>query len=348
MRITETQFVDLLRRQADQHGAKRKRADFGLRRGIGDDCAVIAQSAKTDLLVTTDLFLEDVHFRSRWMPPRAVGHKTLARGLSDIAAMGGTPRYAFLSLGLPPRLQTSWVNDFLGGFFKLATEAGVVLVGGDTGRSQSGFVADIILAGEAPRGRAILRRGAQEGDEIWVTGRLGVAAAGLAVLEHGSASERKQKSYAEAIEAFLYPQPRLRIGKFLRERKRASAMIDISDGLSIDLYRLCKESGVGARVLEEWIPKAESIPAAGRSKTSQSLRTPAWNALHGGEDLELLFTVPPGRARALPRSIGGVRLTRIGYVMPGSATKQRKQGTSLLLVREGREAPMPVLGFQHF
>lgn len=343
VRITETQFVQLLADKARRHASRLRHpsgrhadalAQAGLRTGIGDDCAVIAQSSGNDLLVTTDLFLEDVHFRHEWQAARSIGHKVLARGLSDIAAMGGIPRYAFLSLGLPSRLSIDWVDDFLSGFFKLAQAAGVVLAGGDTGRSHSGFVADIIVVGDVVRGEAVLRSGARPGDEIWVTGLLGRAADGLAGLEAWGARARRLKSCAEAVRKFLYPEPRLRAGRFLRERKLASAMIDLSDGLSIDLARLCQRSGVGARVFEDSIPRPpETAPD---------------HFLHGGEDLELLFTVPSDRSHQLPARFAGVKLTRIGEIVSGKKGAGKKPRPNLLLVRNGKESDLPVLGFQHF
>ena len=325
MRISETHFVELLRRRARQHAARLGKTS-PLRRGIGEDCAVIAASRQKDLLVTTDLFLEGVHFRRQWQEPASVGYKALARGLSDIAAMGGVPRYAFLSLGLPRRLPSGWMDGFLRGFFRLAAAAKVSLAGGDTGASARDVVADIMIVGETPPNRAILRSGARPGDEIWVTGRLGMAASGLRALQEGNKQEeKKRKSYKADLDAFFFPQPRLRIGQYLREKKLASAMIDLSDGLSIDLARLCEESRVGARVLEASIPRLS--------------RTPMECALDGGEDLELLFTVPARRSQRLPKSLGGAQLTRIGHIIAG-----RK----LLLVRGEKQYPLRVRGFQHF
>ena len=278
MSISERQFVELLRRRARQHATRLEKTS-PLRRGIGEDCAVIAASRQKDLLITTDLFLEGVHFRRQWQEPPSVGYKALARGLSDIAAMGGVPRYAFLSLGLPRRLPTDWMDGFWRGFFRLAAKEKVVLAGGDTGASASGVVADVMIVGETPPNRAILRSGARPGEEIWVTGRLGMAASGLRALQEGKKQQGKARtSHRADLDAFFFPQPRLRIGQHLREKKLASAMIDLSDGLSIDLARLCEESQVGARILEASIPRLS--------------RTPMECALDGGEDLELLFTVP--------------------------------------------------------
>ena len=319
MRITERQFVEVLRRRATAHGGGT--VVSGLRQGIGDDCAVLAHTRQKDLLVTTDLFLEGVHFRRDWQEPVSLGHKGLARGLSDIAAMGGSPRYVFLSLGLPRKTDQHWINGFLTGFLRLAAASKVVLAGGDTGSSAGRFLADVVVIGDAPRNQAILRSGARPGDEIWVTGTLGTAALGLSVLQKG---EKLRRSHA-AFQAFGYPEPRLRIGQYLRRRKLASAMMDLSDGLSIDLARLCEASRVGARIVEAALPRLA--------------QTPLRHALHGGEDLELLFTVPPDRSRQLPRNLGGAPLTRIGQI-----TFERK----LWLLRDHRTQPLPILGFQHF
>jgi len=327
VQIHESQFTELLRQRAA--GAGRP----GLRQGIGDDCAVLAHTRQRDLLVTTDLYLEGIHFRRPWQEPASLGHKALARGLSDIAAMGGTPRFVFLSLGLPckssrgrsPQWDQRWpqrqTDGFLEGFFRLAAASKVVLAGGDTGSSAGGFLADVVVVGDVPRGQAILRSGARPGDEIWVSGTLGTAALGLAVLKRG----RKLRRSHTAFQAFCYPEPRLRIGQYLLRRKLASAMMDLSDGLSIDLARLCEASGIGALL------DADSLP--------RLAQTPLHNALHGGEDLELLFTVSPKRSRQLPRSIGGVPLTRIGRI-----ASERK----LWLIQGNRKKPLPILGFQHF
>ena len=292
-----------------------------MRQGIGDDCAVLRSSRQKDILVTTDLFLEGVHFRRNWQEAAAAGHKALARGLSDIAAMGGTPRYAFLSLGLPKNIRQDWVENFLGGLLELAQSARVTLAGGDTGRSSRGLIADIVVVGDVPRNQAVLRCGARPGDEIWVTGNLGLAGHALRCLQQN----KKRSASPEALQAFFYPQPRLRTGRVLRKRKLASAMIDLSDGLSIDLARLCQASGVGAEIQEAWLPRAAS--------------TPLNCALHGGEDLELLFTVPVERSRLVPKQAGGVRLTRIGRIVA-------RRGLALVQGKKAR--PLPVRGFEHF
>jgi thiamine-monophosphate kinase len=317
VRRGEREFIELLRRSAQ----RRRNKVPGLKHGIGDDCAVLAHTPRKDLLVTTDLFLEGTHFRRKWQDAAAVGHKALARGLSDVAAMGGTPRFVFLSLAIPRTTSNSWLSKFLDGLLRLAAESNVTLAGGDTGASAAGFLADVMVLGEVPRGRAVLRSGARDGDEVWVSGNLGTAAVGLAALEGG----RKLRPSDPAFRAFCFPAPRLRIGDYLREHRLASAMMDLSDGLSIDLARLCEASGLGAEI------NAASIPRLAPTSLHE--------ALHGGEDFELLFTVPPRLSSRVPRSIGGVPLTCIGRIVSGK---------KLWLMEENRKRSLPILGFQHF
>src|SRR5271167_2021409 len=217
--------------------------------GIGDDCAVLPVPRGHEALITTDFSLEGVHFRRDWHPPDSAGHRCLARGLSDIAAMGGIPRAAFLSLALPAELPQQWVDRFIAGLLKLAARFSVSLAGGDTAQSPDGVLADIALLGSVAAGQAILRSGARAGDLIYVTGTLGSSAAALDQLRDGE--KLRPRGHAK----HFYPEPRLAVGQFLRERKLASAMIDISDGLSTDLGHICEESKVGAVV------HAESLPA---------------------------------------------------------------------------------------
>src|ERR1019366_1452252 len=169
-----------------------------------------------------------------------VGHRCLARGLSDIAAMGGIPRAAFLSLALPAELPQSWVDKFVAGLLKLATRFSVSLAGGDTAQSPDGVLADIVVLGSVPTGKAILRSGARAGDFLYVTGTLGAAVAALNQLRNGESL--RPRSHLK----HFYPEPRLAVGQFLREKKLVSAMIDISDGLSTDLGHICGWTGAGA------------------------------------------------------------------------------------------------------
>jgi len=276
--------------------------------GIGDDCAVFRPpGSKTDWLITTDMLIEDVHFRRDAHPARSVGYRVLARGLSDIAAMGGEPRFALLSLALAAWTKTRWVNDFFRGFGALAERTRVALAGGDLARSAK-LSCDIVVCGEAPRGAALRRDGARPGDQICVSGLLGGSALGLRI-QRGAAWKRH-----------LYPEPRLALGRFLRRKLKTTAAMDLSDGLSLDLQRLALASGVSA-VLENEPPRFRGA----------SLE----DALHGGEDYELLFTLPP-RVK-LPAAHEGVLLTRIGSIERG------KPGRVLFLGR-----PLAVRGYDHF
>lgn len=298
------------------------RASKKVRRGIGDDCAVLDIPRGHELLVTTDFSLEGVHFRREWHPAEAVGHRCLARGLSDIAAMGGEPVAAFLSLALPADFPQKWVDDFLRGVLKLAKKHNVPLAGGDTAQSPAGVLADIMVVGSARKGKAITRAGARPGDRVYVTGSLGASAAALKLLY-----ARKKISERDFPRHF-YPQPRLEVGRWLRERGVASAMIDLSDGLSVDLRHICEESGVGADLLPQAVPRAEVHGHA----------VDLAFALHGGEDYELLFTAP--RNKRVPDRIAGVPVSRIGAI-----TRRKK----ILLVNEaGQGVELKAKGWEHF
>jgi thiamine-monophosphate kinase len=303
---------------------KQPRRGPGVVAGIGDDCAILRIPAGHEALVTTDFSLEGVHFRRQWHPAEVVGYRCLTRGLSDIAAMGGEPLAAFLSLGLPRQLAQSWVDRFLRGILELARTSKVSLAGGDTAESPDGVLADIVVVGSAPKGSAIRRSGARVGDRIYVTGELGGSAATLELLFAGC--KLRRKDYAQ----HFHPMPRIEIGKFLREKKLASAMIDISDGLSTDLAHICEESGVGAQILAQAIPRS-------------TIGDPAYEvdlnfALHGGDDYELLFTSP--RGKRVPGRIAGASITQIGHV---------KRGNRIVLMDDqGVGFELLPQGWQHF
>ncbi|HEV7213540.1 MAG TPA: thiamine-phosphate kinase, partial [Chloroflexota bacterium] len=289
---------------------RRARSGTAVALGIGDDCALLRARPGEQIAVTTDLSIDGRHFRLNWHPPESVGHRTLARGLSDLAAMGARPLAAFLSLGLPPRLVrpgrggASWMSRFYDGLLSLADESGVSLAGGDLAES-SVALADIVLVGAVPRGKALLRSGAHPGDAIYVTGPLGASATGLArMAERARAFDptarlRIPPSWAPLLQPHLFPQPRLRQGSWLRVHRAATAAIDLSDGVSTDLAHICEESGVAAEV------DAAAIPLGLGATIDQ--------ALHGGEDYELLFTVAP--SRRIPAQIAGVPVTRIGRII---------------------------------
>ena len=297
--------------------------------GIGDDCALLRLHSGVEAAVTTDLSIEGRHFLRDLHPPESVGHRALTRGLSDLAAMGARPVAAFLSLGLPPELTraqrrktAAWVDRFFDGLLHLAQQHRTPLAGGDLAQS-SIALADIVLIGAVPRGEALLRSGARPGDLIYVTGSLGGSAFGLRLLRSG----RRQLSDLE-FGPHLWPQPRVPQGLWLRRRRAASAAIDISDGLSTDLNHLCGESRLSAEIDSSRLP---IFPGA-------SLE----DALHGGEDYELLFTAPP--STRVPRRICGVPVTAIGVI-----TKKRIAGSRVSLVGpSGRKQPLELRGWQHF
>jgi len=292
--------------------------------GIGDDCAILRIPPGHETLVTTDFSLEGVHFRREWHSPEVIGHHCLARGLSDIAAMGGEPIAAFLSLALPRRLPQSWVDRFLRGLLRLADEFNVSLAGGDSSEFPQGILADLAVVGCAPKGTAIRRSGAHPGDQIYVTGELGGAAAALKLLSCG------RKVRPADFPRHFHPIPRIEVGRILRKRGLASAMIDLSDGLSTDLAHICEESGVGAEIRAETIPRAR----IGRPAREVDLQF----ALHGGEDYELLFTAP-GRRR-IPAQIAGVQITQLGHIT-------RKKHVTLMSEGGVKMALRPQ-GWEHF
>ena len=293
--------------------------------GIGDDCAVLRIPANHEMLVTTDFSLEGVHFRREWHPPESVGHRCLARGLSDIAAMGGDPVAVFLSLAVPAKLPQRWVDRFLEGLLKLANQFKVTLAGGDTAQSPAGIVADIAVLGSVPKSKAVLRSGARPGDRIYVSGELGGSAAALNPLYSNPRKRLKPGLFAR----HFFPHPRIRLGQILREKAIASSMIDTSDGLSSDLFHLCQESGFGAEVWQDAVPKA-SVGKPTHQVNPQL-------ALHGGEDYELLFTVR--RGIRVPNKIAGVEITEIGFI---------RRDTRRILIADGAAVKFEPCGWEHF
>jgi thiamine-monophosphate kinase len=304
----------------------------GVAASIGDDCALLKISPGHEALITTDFTLEDVHFRREWHPPESVGHRFLARGLSDIAAMGGKPVAAFLSLALPAKLSQSWVDRFFMGFRKLADRYKVTLAGGDIAQSPQKILADIMVVGSVPRGKAILRSGAHPGDFIYVTGRLGGSAHTLRELIAGAKCKPSTHS------RHFFPEPRLVIGQFLRAHNLSTSMIDLSDGLSTDLAHICDESKAGTKIFSSAIPRAFSEKSGKSKKTGEANQVSLALALHGGEDYELLFTTSP-RTR-VPKQIAGVPITRIGEIT---------RGKGILLVDENNKtSKLKPQGWEHF
>jgi thiamine-monophosphate kinase len=293
---------------------------------FGDDAALWLPARGHETILTCDWFLEDSHFLRNKHAPDAIGWKCLARAVSDIAAMGGKPRCFLFGLALPTSLTGKWLSSFLRGLRRASRRLGCELAGGDTTRHEKVLIS-ITVIGEVRRGCALLRSGARPGDLVFVSGTLGEAELGLREL-------RRKRGVAKATDAalrkHLYPQPRLALGQWLAENRLATAMMDLSDGLSTDLARLCAASGAGARIY------AHSLPMTPLATARDGLEL----ALHGGDDYELLFTVAARKAARLPRSFHGLRLTRIGEI-----TRERK---ILLQTEKGKDKPLHPGGWDPF
>jgi len=313
--------------------------------GIGDDAAVINQNSELQTVISQDLLIEDIDFRRSWMPlnhlGRALGHKALAVSLSDIAAMGATPRYCLTSIGLPETVwRTEFIDEFYDSLLALARQHNTQLIGGDTSRSPDRIVIDCTVIGEIKRGQAVLRSTAKPSDLIFVSGSLGAAAAGLELLENGKrlSTGRTANPSLLTMDALikrqLTPTPRVALGTHLARHNLASSMIDLSDGLAADLHHLCHASNTGALIDVARLPVAQTIH---QLKTT---RPPADLAIYGGEDYELLFTVAPADKHKIPAYFDDAPLTEIGIITEASESIAIKTGE--------RTRPLKAKGFRHF
>lgn len=323
--------------------------------GIGDDAAVAVPRRGALQVLTTDALVEREHFDWRFSAPADVGYKALAVNISDIAAMGAAPELALLSLMLPPGTPLRIIDELIDGFLELARAERVTLAGGNIARTSGPFVVDVTVLGSV-RPRKILRRnGAKAGDELYVTGSLGAAAAGLgwlrahapqsvsAAVEYPAHHEARaalapeDPDLAECVERHRRPQPRMRVGALLGRLKAATACMDLSDGLADAASQICEASGVGATLDAAALPLARGAIRWFESQGRDAVDA----AMSGGDDYELMFAVSPkrrGRLRAVVRESRGVPLTRIGVLTPGR---------SLLIKRGDRHDPLPP-GFEHF
>lgn len=292
---------DALVKEIARHFLPSRRGE--LRLGMGDDAALWKPKEGFLTILTSDWFLEGSHFLREKHPPDSVGWKCLARAASDIAAMGGTPRCFLLNLALPTAATGKWLKGFLGGLRRAAKSLDCILAGGDTTRSER-ILISVTVIGEIREGREILRSGARKGDLLYVSGTLGEAENGLRLLRKSAGQATPPNA---GVRKHFYPEPRVELGRWLAEKKLATAMMDISDGLSTDLPRLCAASGVGALVDPEKLP---GLPGMDCQSARQL-------ALHGGDDYELLFSVSPVRASLLPAKFRGLRLTKIGEIAAG-------------------------------
>jgi thiamine-monophosphate kinase len=302
---------------------------------IGDDAALFKPSAGCETILTCDWFLEGTHFLRDKHPQDAVGWKCLARAVSDIAAMGGVPRCFLLSLAIAEPSAGRWLDGFLGGLRRAARQFDCALAGGDTTR-RGEILINVTVVGEVRVRRAVRRSGARPGDIIYVSGKLGEAEAGLRRLR---ATKGRVNSKDPLLKKHLYPEPRLALGAWLGKSRLATAMMDLSDGLSSDLPRLCVASGVGARIEARLLP-AVRLTAADARHGSEARRLAQELALHGGDDYELLFTVNRKNAKGLPKSYEGVALTAIGEI-----TSDRR---ILLMEETGRRRAIEPGGWDPF
>jgi thiamine-monophosphate kinase len=329
MNISEENLIERIRRRIPST------AGGVLTTGIGDDAAVLRAPPGADWVVTCDPFLEDVHFRVKAHPPQAVGYKALARAASDIAAMGAQPEVFFLNLAIPANRSGRWLDAMLSGMARAARKSGLRLAGGDTAQAagkQSRIALNITVMGLARRGNILRRSGARPGDAIFVSGKLGAAQLGLEIILRGW---RRRARWKSLLTPQYYPVPALALGRWLAQHGAATAAMDLSDGLSSDLHRLCRASGVGARI------HAEKLPRVAVPERLRSLRlNPLTMALHGGEDYGLLFTVPGRLAATMPARYGGAGLTRIGEIIRGHGVT--------LIGADGSCSALEPLGWDHF
>lgn len=308
--------------------------------GIGDDAALLRVSPKKDVVVTTDLLVEGIHFTFTTASHEDVGYKAAAANISDIAAMGGRPQHLFVSIAIPPTHRPSQIQELYRGIMAACRPHGIQLVGGDTSASPRDLFLNVTLAGSVGSGKALRRDGARPGDLVYVTGTLGDSLAGLELLTAPSSRvEKRQGVMNLLVSRHLRPEPRVDIGRVLSTRGLATAAIDISDGLSGDLVHLCRQSGVGAEIEVQALPVSAALETYARRRGAD----PADLARRGGEDYELLFTVAP---RNIPKitSLGraaACRITRIGVVRTKRAGMRYRD-------RTGRLRPWTNVSYEHF
>lgn len=332
----------LIRSLADRYA----RHSPGLVQGIGDDAAIIKTSGQTWCHLTTDLLAEGIHFDLKLMTPESVGYRAAMANLSDIAAMGAVPRYLLVSLAIPGTVKRSSIYQLYRGLMKACRLYDVALIGGDTSASKAGLFLSITLVGTTSVRRALFRHGAKVGDHLYVSGTLGDSLAGLKLLMNSTTSHhlRKKKiEFSRSHRQFLirrhsYPTARVAEGRWLKERRLASAAIDLSDGLSGDLRHLCEESRVGAEVELDQLPISPACRAYARTIGVSPIRL----ALTGGEDYELLFTASPHDSDTIERQAvtRGFHMTRIGTIRP--------QRFGIQMTIDGRTQPMPAISYEHF
>lgn len=329
---SELELIELLASQAQPF------ADDGLIKGIGDDCAVFANRDKDkEWLATTDILVEKIHFDLDWHSPYLLGRKAVAVNVSDIAAMGGTPVYALISIAIPDHVDRNFIAELTKGITTILAEHRCSMIGGDTTRGPV-LTMNIVILGACSAGKAVLRDGAKPGDLVYVSGNLGSAAAGLEISRHRSLfTDLSDVELEPLIEKHLNPDPRVQLGQMLGEKCLVTAMQDLSDGLATDLAHICRKSNVGAEVGAERLPGHPLLESI-----CTTLRLdPIVLKISGGDDYELLFTVRPDNVDALLMQVektGVKNIHQIGTVVPGSG---------VTLVGNGRPEDISFKGYQH-
>lgn len=305
--------------------------------GIGDDAAVVALDEQHALLITCDMLVENTHFRRDWIDWTTLGRRAAAVNLSDIAAMGGKPTWALVSLACPPDMQTADFSALFAGLRDELAEYGAHCVGGNLSRTAAELVIDVTLLGEQLRECILLRQGAKPGDGVFISGFLGAAAAGLALLQQADSALLGR--FQSLVNAQRKPTPRIALGQALAASGRVSAMIDISDGLAGDVGHLCDASKVGVLLEENRLPGATGI-----EEVARRLGIPLRELLFGGECYELLFTVSGPQEDDFVKMCSAeleIPLHRIGTIVPAAAGRQ-------LVDLNGQIIPLPGAGFDHF
>lgn len=326
--MTEFELIQQLTR-----GLPRTAKD--LVKGVGDDCAAIRVKGDRCLLVTTDALIEDIHFKNNWQNFESLGAKALAVNLSDIAAMGGRPRFFLVSIGLPPQKAGSAAKKIYSGMLKLAARHKVILIGGDTVASPKALVISITVIGEASQNKVLYRNGARPGDAIYVSGTLGESAFGLECLKAG----RRGKIFSPFIIRHLLPSPKVALAKKLAGLRILTSMIDVSDGFLADLGHIADESNVGYKVDAKKLPVEKNLFEAAGKIGANALDL----ALSGGEDYELIFTVRAGKISAFEKYVGKTKdkMTRVGVI---TSNKRER----IVLNAGGNKAKVRRSGFDHF
>jgi len=309
----------------------------GIIEGIGDDCAVIGPYDGHVFLMTTDMLVEDIHFLLGKISPEDLGHKAMAVNLSDIAAMGGTPLHAVISIGIPKSMEITVIHAIYNGLKGICGQYGVNILGGDTSSSPENLIINVAVLGQAPEKEVLYRKGAKPGDRVYVTGTLGDSAGGLKLLRDEMKAPERTASIL--IREHNRPVPFLEAGRVIARSQLAGAMIDVSDGLIADLGHICEKSGVGARLARAAIPISDEV----RLLAETNGLDPYELALYGGEDYRLLVTVPEGNAEAFEGLFHRGDPCHIHEL--GEIT--RKDGIQMIM-ENGSKKSLRVKGYDHF